>query len=83
MVIPRRQADSFFSLAAEEKLDLLGLLEIAKVNVDTEFKPDSYNAGINDGPAAGQNIPNLHIHLIPRYNGDVTDPLGGVRWIIS
>ena len=82
MVIPRRQADSFFSLATEEKLDLLGLLEIAKVNVGTEFKPDSYNAGINDDPAAGQTIPHLHIHLIPRYNGDVTDPRGGVRWII-
>jgi hypothetical protein len=40
------------------------------------------NVGINDGPAAGQTVPHLHIHLIPRYTGDVPDPRGGVRWII-
>jgi diadenosine tetraphosphate (Ap4A) HIT family hydrolase len=53
LVIPRRHVDSFFNLTADEKLDLLGLLEIAKAGVDAEFKPDSYNVGINDGPAAG------------------------------
>ena len=82
LVIPRRHVDSFFSLTAEEKLDLLGLLEIAKAGVDAEFNPDSYNVGINDGPAAGQTVPHLHIHLIPRYTGDVPDARGGVRWII-
>ncbi|MDX1812207.1 MAG: HIT domain-containing protein, partial [Gammaproteobacteria bacterium] len=46
-----------------------------------EFKPDNYNIGINDGPAAGQTIPHLHIHLIPRYIGDCKDPRGGVRWV--
>jgi diadenosine tetraphosphate (Ap4A) HIT family hydrolase len=82
LVIPRRHVDSFFNLTAEEKLDLLGLLEIAKASVDAEFNPDSYNVGINDGPAAGQTVPHLHIHLIPRYTGDVPDARGGVRWII-
>ena len=82
LIIPRRHVDSFFNLTADEKLDLLGLLEIAKADVDAEFKPDSYNVGINDGPAAGQTVPHLHIHLIPRYTGDVADPRGGVRWII-
>jgi diadenosine tetraphosphate (Ap4A) HIT family hydrolase len=53
LVIPRRHIDSFFNLTAEEKLDLLGLLEIAKAGMDAEFNPDSYNIGINDGPAAG------------------------------
>jgi diadenosine tetraphosphate (Ap4A) HIT family hydrolase len=82
LVIPRRHVDSFFNLTAEEKLDLLGLLETAKAGVDEEFNPDSFNIGINDGLAAGQTVPHLHIHLIPRYTGDVSDPRGGVRWLI-
>lgn len=44
--------------------------------------PDGYNIGINDGPAAGQTVPHLHIHLIPRYKNDVPDPRGGVRWVV-
>jgi diadenosine tetraphosphate (Ap4A) HIT family hydrolase len=44
--------------------------------------PDGYNIGINDGPAAGQTVPHLHIHLIPRYAGDTPDPRGGVRWVL-
>ena len=44
--------------------------------------PTAFNIGINDGPAAGQTVPHLHIHLIPRYKGDMPDPRGGVRWII-
>ena len=47
-----------------------------------EFSPDGYNIGINDGSAAGQTVPHLHMHLIPRYKGDLDDPRGGVRWII-
>ena len=47
-----------------------------------EFKPAGVNIGINDGPAAGQTVPHLHIHLIPRYEGDQADPRGGVRWVI-
>jgi diadenosine tetraphosphate (Ap4A) HIT family hydrolase len=82
LVIPRRHVDSFFNLTSEERLDLLGLLDQAKVGIEKEFKPDTYNVGINDGPAAGQTVPHLHIHLIPRYTGDVPDARGGVRWII-
>jgi diadenosine tetraphosphate (Ap4A) HIT family hydrolase len=44
--------------------------------------PAGYNIGINDGAAAGQTVPHLHIHLIPRYAGDREDPRGGVRWIL-
>ena len=82
LVIPRRHVDSFFNLTAEERVDLLGLLDQAKAGIQKEFKPETYNVGINDGPAAGQTVPHLHIHLIPRYTGDVPDPRGGVRWII-
>jgi len=65
LVIPRRHVDSFFNLTADERVDLLGLLDQAKAGIEKEFKPDTYNIGINDGPAAGQTVPHLHIHLIP------------------
>ena len=83
LVIPKRHVGSFFDLRADERMDLLTLLERAKAGVDAEFKPDGYNIGINDGAAAGQTVPHLHIHLIPRYEDDLPDPRGGVRWIIA
>ena len=82
LIIPRRHVGSFFEISAVERTYLLALLDNAKAVVEQEFKPDGFNIGINDGPAAGQTVPHLHIHLIPRYNGDSADPRGGVRWII-
>jgi diadenosine tetraphosphate (Ap4A) HIT family hydrolase len=82
LIIPRRHTGSFFGLSTEERNDLLALLDRAKAVLEQEFSPDGYNIGINDGAAAGQTVPHLHIHLIPRYNGDCPDPRGGVRWIV-
>lgn len=82
LVIPKRHIGSFFDLTADERNDLLALLERAKAVLDAEYQPDGYNIGINDGPAAGQTVPHLHIHLIPRYKEDLPDARGGVRWII-
>lgn len=82
LIIPRRHVASFFETTAEERLAMLALLENAKVDLDKEFSPDSYNIGINDGQAAGQTVMHLHMHLIPRYEGDLPDPRGGVRWVI-
>jgi histidine triad (HIT) family protein len=45
-------------------------------------KPAAYNIGVNDGEAAGRTVHHLHIHLIPRFPGDVADPVGGIRHII-
>ncbi len=81
LIIPRRHVGSLFEVTAEERVAIFDLLEIAKAAVDQEFHPDGYNIGINDGPTAGQTVPHLHIHLIPRYAGDQVDPRGGVRWI--
>lgn len=81
LVIPRRHVGSWFDLTAEEQATILALLDDAKRNVDSEYKPDGYNIGINDGSAAGQTVPHLHVHLIPRYKDDQKDPRGGVRWI--
>ncbi len=82
LVIPKRHVRSFFDLTVAEQLDALNLLHRAKQDLDQQYAPQGYNIGINDGPAAGQTIPHLHIHLIPRYSGDRPDPRGGVRWII-
>ena len=54
-------------------------LQAVKRRLDEEFHPDGYNIGINCGEAAGQTIPHLHIHVIPRYKGDVENPRGGIR----
>jgi len=82
LVIARRHVGSFFDLTEVERHDLLALLDHAKTQLDEEFQPLGFNIGINDGPVAGQTVPHVHIHLIPRYPGDVPDPRGGVRWII-
>jgi diadenosine tetraphosphate (Ap4A) HIT family hydrolase len=82
LVIPKRHVGSYFELRDAEADAMRSLLLAAKTKVDEAFRPDSYNIGINDGPQAGQTVPHVHMHLIPRYQGDVKDPRGGVRWLI-
>ncbi|WP_082519554.1 HIT family protein [Variovorax sp. Root411] len=82
LVIPKRHVGSFFEITPAERAALLELLDQAKAAAQAEFRPDGFNIGINDGPAAGQTVPHLHVHLIPRFQGDQTDPRGGVRWVI-
>jgi diadenosine tetraphosphate (Ap4A) HIT family hydrolase len=82
LIIPKRHVSSLFEITMPEQQALWDLLYAAKQELDESRAPDGYNIGINDGPAAGQTIPHLHIHLIPRYIGDMTDPRGGVRGVI-
>jgi len=82
LIIPRRHIGSFFDTTATEKSALLRALEQTKTQLAREYSPDAWNIGINDGQEAGQTVPHLHIHVIPRYQGDVPDPRGGVRWVI-
>ena len=83
LIIPRRHVASFFEITDTERTGLMSLLAAARADLDREFRPAGYNIGINDGTAAGQTVPHLHIHLIPRYTGDADDPRGGVRWVLS
>lgn len=82
LVIPRRHVRSYFEISPQEREALLNLLDEARAAAEAEFRPDGYNIGINDGVAAGQTVPHLHIHLIPRYKDDLPDPRGGVRWVL-
>ena len=82
LVIPKRHVGSFFEITDIERAALFKLLDRAQELVSEQHQPDAFNIGINDGAAAGQTVPHLHIHLIPRYDGDLVDPRGGVRWVI-
>jgi len=81
LIIPKRHFGSLFEATVEERASLFDLLGAMRERLIQERKPDGFNIGINDGEAAGQTVMHLHIHLIPRYTGDLPDPRGGVRWI--
>lgn len=81
LIIPRRHIPTWFATRPIEQTALMQAMATVKQGIDRQHAPAAYNIGINDGPAAGQTIPHLHIHLIPRYPGDKENPRGGVRWI--
>ena len=82
VVIPKRHVASYFDLTPDEVHACTELISEERKLLDEEFKPDGYNIGVNVGPAAGQSIFHVHIHIIPRYEGDVENPQGGVRHVI-
>ena len=82
LFVTKRHADDFFDITENERVAIFNLVDDAKRLIDAEFKPDGYNLGCNIGEAAGQTVKHMHLHLIPRYNGDVEDPKGGVRAVI-
>jgi diadenosine tetraphosphate (Ap4A) HIT family hydrolase len=82
LLIPKRHVKTYFELNYIE-LASVGLnINIIKHILDKKFKPTGYNIGINCGESAGQTVMHCHIHIIPRYDGDVSDPRGGVRGVI-
>lgn len=81
LIIPKRHIGSIFGSTMEERQAMWELLEKQKGFLDETMCPVAFNIGINDGAAAGQTVDHLHIHLIPRYHGDIADPRGGIRWI--
>jgi diadenosine tetraphosphate (Ap4A) HIT family hydrolase len=81
LIVPRRHESDFFSLGEDEQKAMLDLVKIVKAGLELEHRPDAYNIGINAGREAGQTLFHVHLHLIPRYRGDVADPRGGIRWI--
>jgi diadenosine tetraphosphate (Ap4A) HIT family hydrolase len=79
VVIPVEHHEDIFSLNTMHYISLEDAVNSIKKILDTKFKPDGYNIGINCGESAGQTIFHLHIHIIPRYKGDVDEPRGGIR----
>jgi diadenosine tetraphosphate (Ap4A) HIT family hydrolase len=82
LVVPRQHVASIYELSAEEQAALWAVVAEARGRLNDDLHPDGFNIGLNDGEAAGQTILHSHIHIIPRRDGDVADPRGGVRWII-
>ena len=81
-IVPKRHVSSYFDLTDHEREAMNIMLQYFKRVVDERFHPDGYNIGINVGQAAGKSVYHCHMHLIPRYAGDVENPKGGVRGVI-
>jgi diadenosine tetraphosphate (Ap4A) HIT family hydrolase len=83
LVVPRRHVANFFDMTAAEKAAVLVLLDRAQAVIAEKHRPDGYNIGVNVGRAGGQSRMHVHVHLIPRYTGDVSDPRGGIRCVLA
>lgn len=79
LVIPKRHAVGYFDARDEELTAIHDLLKQGKKLLDAKYAPDGYNIGVNVGKYGGQTVMHLHVHLIPRYKGDIDDPRGGIR----
>lgn len=82
LVVPKRHAETYFDVTPDEHLAMVKLIYKVKDYLNKEYRPDAYNIGANVGSAAGQTVFHFHFHIIPRYEGDVSDPRGGVRKVI-
>ena len=92
LVIPRRQIPDWWSATAEEHQAILALVDQVRADLLDDIarattlpgipRPDGFNVGFNAGDSAGQTVNHLHMHVIPRYSGDMDDPRGGVRHVI-
>lgn len=82
LVVPKRHVITLFDLSDEEYAGCFGLVRPLKDLLLARFAPDGFNVGANCGEAAGQSVWHAHIHVIPRYQGDVANPRGGVRGVI-
>lgn len=82
LIISKRHAETFFNLSNIEQRSMISLLNKCKKYIDNLYCPDGYNIGLNCGKDAGQTVMHVHLHLIPRYKGDVDDPKGGIRSVI-
>ncbi|MGL5330124.1 MAG: HIT family protein [Peptostreptococcaceae bacterium] len=80
--IPKRHIENFFDINRNERESIFELIDEGKKLLDEKYSPDGYNIGINCGEVAGQTVMHVHVHLIPRYNGDTPCPKGGVRGVI-
>jgi len=82
LVVPGDHVGALMDLPENEQNEIWSLVARVRKLLLEKFKPDGFNIGINEGKAAGQTVAHAHIHIIPRFNGDVPDPRGGIRWVV-
>lgn len=82
LIVPRRHFGTWGEATEQERQGLTAAIAEVQRIVGELHHPAGFNVGFNDGPAAGQTVGHLHIHVIPRYDGDVPDPRGGIRLVI-
>ncbi len=82
LIVPKRHVALWFDADPDEQSEILAGLQIVRKEILARHNPDGFNIGINVGAAAGQTVFHLHMHVIPRYRGDVGDPRGGVRGVV-
>lgn len=79
LIIPKDHRETFFDATKEEMKSIYELVQKGKEVLDEEFQPKGYNLGVNVGYYGGQTVMHFHLHIIPRYPGDIPDPRGGIR----
>jgi diadenosine tetraphosphate (Ap4A) HIT family hydrolase len=82
LIVPRRHEADYLALTGDEQAAVWALVPVVRRHIEASRAPDGYNIGINVGEAAGQTVAHAHLHVIPRYRADVSDPRGGIRWVI-
>jgi diadenosine tetraphosphate (Ap4A) HIT family hydrolase len=82
LVVPREHVESLFELPPERIAAVWLMVSRVRSILSEKYRPEGFTIGVNDGEAAGQTVSHAHIHVIPRYSGDVIDPRGGIRQVI-
>jgi diadenosine tetraphosphate (Ap4A) HIT family hydrolase len=82
LVVPHCPVLSLYELDDQMQAEIWDTVRRVRQILEERLNPAGFNIGVNDGRAAGQTVPHAHVHVIPRYVGDVPDPRGGVRWVI-
>jgi diadenosine tetraphosphate (Ap4A) HIT family hydrolase len=82
LLVPKEHFETYFDLPDSYKDSIDYRISQIKAILDDKYHPDGYNIGFNCGEAAGQSVMHFHMHIIPRYKGDVDNPKGGIRGCI-
>lgn len=82
LIVSRRHVNTIDELDADAYSGCFLLARQVADLIRDQFQATAFNLGVNSGETAGQTIAHAHIHVIPRYPGDVEDPRGGVRHVI-
>ena len=82
LVVPKAHAETLFAQSAEIQADVWRLVARVRDELQSGSNPDGFNVGLNDGQAGGQTVQHAHVHVIPRFDGDMADPRGGIRWVL-